>query len=205
MAEKQIASVSDNKEKQQSYRQQIGRYKIAMREGFYYEALLIVYAMIEDRLRSFLYHIGALRHFNSTAMDCKKSRQPLRILYFGSEENSRNKSLDINTYSKKRDLILKTLGLVDEEIPENAYLKLLREEYVRYIDVGGLKDVLNETDDWCNYRNEVVHGLLNKNLTALDDELKEKVEQGMEYARFIDNQIKELKKRNTIRKYLKLK
>ena len=102
-------------------------------------------------------------------------------------------------------MILKTLSLVDEAIPENDYLKILREEYVRHIDAGGLKDVLEELDGWCNYRNEIIHGLLNKNVSALDGELKERVVQGMGFARFIDDQIKELKKRNTIRKSLRLK
>ena len=56
----QIASVGDNQEKRLTYRRWCGRYQKAMREGFYLEALLIDYALIEDALRSYLYHIGVI-------------------------------------------------------------------------------------------------------------------------------------------------
>ena len=49
--EKQIAAVKDNAEKQEVYRKQLGRYRRALNNEFYFEAMLIVYAMIEDRLR----------------------------------------------------------------------------------------------------------------------------------------------------------
>ena len=49
--EKQIAAVKDNVEKQEAYRKQLGRYRRALNNEFYFEAMLIVYAMIEDRLR----------------------------------------------------------------------------------------------------------------------------------------------------------
>lgn len=49
--EKQIAAVKDNTEKQEAYRKQLGRYRRALNNEFYFEAMLIVYAMIEDRLR----------------------------------------------------------------------------------------------------------------------------------------------------------
>ena len=56
MNERQIKQVEDNKEKQQTYSKQLGRYKLAIRNEFYFEAMLIVYAMLEDRLLSFLYY-----------------------------------------------------------------------------------------------------------------------------------------------------
>lgn len=201
---KQITSVSNNMEKQQAYRQQIGRYSLAMKNGFYYEALLITYAMIEDRLRSFLYYIGAIREFDSVGLDVAKTRKSLRRLYFGSDEAANNKSLQINQYAPKRALISKTLALIDEPKPDEGYLRVLTEEYVRCLDIGGLRSVLSETETWCEYRNEIIHGLLNKNVMALDGELSEKVAQGMCYARFIDSQVKALKRRNAVRKYLRL-
>lgn len=51
--DKRIASVDNNYDKQMTYREQLGKYKVAMEHAFYFEALLIVYAMMEDRLRSF--------------------------------------------------------------------------------------------------------------------------------------------------------
>jgi hypothetical protein len=50
-----------------------------------------------------------------------------------------------------------------------------------------------------------MHAAMNKNVVALYQNLPEKVEQGMEYARYIDSQVKILKKNNKIRKALNLK
>ncbi len=54
------------------------------------------------------------------------------------------------------------------------------------------------------YRNEVIHGLLNKNVDSLQSGLSEKCAEGMKYARYLDGQIKSLKKGNVIRRSLKL-
>lgn len=84
--QKKIEIVKDNKDKQLTYQKQMGRYKKALDNKFYFEAMLIVYAMLEDRLHSFLYYIGAFRNANDRNLNVKKTKKQLRILYFGSEE-----------------------------------------------------------------------------------------------------------------------
>ena len=51
-----IKPVADTMDKQNTYREWIGKYNKAIRYEFYYEAILIDYALLEDRLRSFLYY-----------------------------------------------------------------------------------------------------------------------------------------------------
>lgn len=63
---------------------------------------------------------------------------------------------------------------------------------------------LNDIADWCAYRNEVIHALLNKNTTSLMQKLPHQAQQGMELAVFMDNQVKKLKRNNKIRRELKL-
>ena len=58
MGERLIKPVQNNKEKQETYRYHLGRYNCAMRNGFFFEALIIVYALLEDRLIAFLYYCG---------------------------------------------------------------------------------------------------------------------------------------------------
>ena len=58
---RRITPVTDNKDKKLTYSHNLKRYNKAMRDGFYFEAILISYAMMEDRLRSFLYHMGLSR------------------------------------------------------------------------------------------------------------------------------------------------
>lgn len=78
---RQISPVSDNQDKRNTYQLNIRRYNKAMKEGFYYEALLIDYAMMEDRLRSFLYHMGLLNTGSSHKADVSKVKESLRELY----------------------------------------------------------------------------------------------------------------------------
>ena len=42
-------------------------------------------------------------------------------------------------------------------------------------------------------------------MTSVDEEIKSRVEAGMEYARFIDSQVKALKNKDEIRKNMKIK
>ena len=204
--EKQIAAVKDNTEKQEAYRKQLGRYRRALNNEFYFEAMLIVYAMIEDRLRSFLYYIGALHKADDPKLNVKQTKAILRRLYFGSDEDAFGQKMDLGQISTKEKLIRNTLtwALEYEGIPEETYLAVLKSEY-EGLDIGGLLTTLDQIDIWREYRNEIIHGLLNKNVTSVDAELKSKVEAGMKYARFIDSQVKALKKKNVIRNKMKIK
>lgn len=204
--EKKIDIVKDNKDKQMTYRKQMGRYKKAMDNEFYFEAMLIVYAMLEDRLRSFLYYIGSFRKVEDKGLNVKKTKGTLRTLYFGSEDAASGKRIDMNSISNKETLIRKTIEYVIacDHTPEDSYLKILKQEYEGCIDMDGLLTVLDEIDEWRGYRNEVVHGLLHKNMDSLDQELGEKIENGMSCARFLDSQVKALKRKNLIRKTMKI-
>lgn len=64
---------------------------------------------------------------------------------------------------------------------------------------------IDDVDTWRDYRNEIIHGLLNKNVNSVNADLKAKVEDGMSYARFIDSQVKALKHKDNIRKKMKIK
>ena len=204
---KLIKAVNDRNDKKETYRQQMGKYKRAMSNGFYFEAMLITYAMIEDRMRSFLYYIGAFRREDDQNLNVSITKPLLRNLYYGSEENAKGKKLDINQISSKEHMIRVTLEwvAVQEGVPEEPYLAVLKKEYEGCLDIGGLLETLDDIAMWRNYRNEVIHGLLNKNLDSLNEELQEQVELGMQYARFIDAQVKALKKNDSIRKTMRIK
>ena len=120
------------------------------------------------------------------------------------EESHRR--INLSQISAKEKILRTTLlwTLEQEGVPKDPYLAVLKREYEGCIDIGGLLEILDHIDQWRAYRNEIIHGLLNKNSEAVKTDLREKVEAGMSYARFIDNQIKALKKRNNIRKTLYL-
>ena len=60
MAQQNVKTILSNKDKQNTYKHLLGKYRKAVSSECYLEALLIVYAMIEDRLRSIIYHSGGL-------------------------------------------------------------------------------------------------------------------------------------------------
>ena len=72
MNERKIGVVIDNMDKCYTYAQHKGRYSQAMKYEFYFEALMIDYALMEDRLKSFLYHAGVLQLRTSFKIDCSK-------------------------------------------------------------------------------------------------------------------------------------
>ena len=205
--ERKIAVVKDNSDKQVTYREQLGKYKRALNNEFYFEALLIVYAVLEDRMRSFLYYIGAVRRADSTKLNVSRTKSILRRLYFGSDEEAEGKRIDLTQISAKQQLIASTITwtLEYEGVPEESYLAILKDQYESCLNMDSFLSTLDEINDWRDYRNEIIHGLLNKNVESINAELKEQVEKGMGYARFVDSQVKALKRKDLIRKTMKIK
>ncbi len=197
-----IDIVNDNYDKQLTYRRMMARYKKAIKEEFYLEALLIAYGTIEDRLRAFIYYIGGIRKFEDENLNVNKTKKHLRKIYFGSYELAKNKPLNINKLSDKIQLIKKTLEWSQEfvGVSEFEYLNTLKSEYEGCLDIGGMLEILELIDKWRVNRNAVIHGLLNKSVYSLNESLYELAEQGYSYARFIDDQVKKLKRKNIIRK-----
>ena len=86
---------------------------------------------------------------------------------------------------------------------DDDYLKALRAD-IDKLDVDGLLEILDAIESWCHYRNECIHSVMNKNVDSLGEEIAKKAEDGMTYARFIDSQVKLLKKKNLSRRALRL-
>lgn len=205
MSEHQIRQAANNIERQETYKFQLAKYRKAMKEGFYFEALMIVYAMLEDRLKSFLYYSGALSTRNGKMKPCPKTKADLRIILtqeFGEKEPFR-----MSTITGKMRLVRAiaewSASVNLNEMESSDYMCCLERE-MESIDAGGILSVLDELVVWLQYRNEVMHAAMNKNVVALYENLPEKIVQGMEYARYIDSQVKILKKNNKIRKAMKL-
>lgn len=204
---RKIEAVSNNRDKQRTYRENCAKYKKAIQEEFYFEAMLIAYAMLEDRLRSFLYHIGALANRQSTAVNCKKTKNQLREIVSVHKTDKENDSLGITNITGKIKIIRCTLGWavnVEHGYEGDRYLITLKNQYEGNIDIHEALETLQELCEWLDYRNEIMHALLNKNIDSLRLDLKERTIQGMELARKIDGFVSQVKKRNYIRRSIKL-
>lgn len=203
--ERKINPVNDNADKAMTYRELMGKYKKAVKSECYFEAMLISYAFLEDRLRSYLYYIGVFRTKDSYKFDNKKIKPYIKAMV---EKYSENTKLNVSSISAKMNIV-RSVQLWYKDGCRNDDNSLYLSELAECIDVCGdadeMLDILNRISEWCEYRNEVVHAVLNKNLNSLYSELRDRVEDGMALGRMIDKQISAMKRRNNIRKVLKLK
>ena len=206
MPQRLIQPVSDNIDKQRTYQTMLSRYRLAIKDGFYLEAILIDYAMLEDRLSSFLYHIALLQSRDSFKVDNEKVIPEVKTIVAEYKNKDENSSLSIKGISGKMKIVGCTLlwAITCEELPNSQYLEELKKQYENTLNVQDVLNKLDEITAWCAYRYEVIHALLNKNTRSLMEGLPWQAKRGMDLARFMDSQVKKLRAGNVIRRKLKL-
>lgn len=203
-AKREIKPVEDNLDKFLTYKAQKGRLAAALRGGFYFEAILIDYALLEDRLRSFLYYLGLIKDRGSvkTYKIAKDSIASIIDKYKRDDEKSTFGVVNIGDKIKVvRALANWATNSISKD--ENAYLIAIRKSYEN-TDISYLLELLDKIEIWKNYRNEIIHSLMNKNIDSLNEKIEEKAIEGRKLAEQIDNQLRCFKKGNLIRKSLKL-
>jgi len=202
MAERLIKQAANNTERQETYKYQLGRYRKALKEEFYFEAMIIVYSMLEDRLKAFLYYVGAFNNRNTLKVSNKTKTELKMLLYMECGEKSK---FSLTNISGKINLVKAIINWAEcsNEPLDSAYLSCLK-LMVEGVDIGAIRECLENLESWLGYRNEVMHAAMNKNLDALYNGLDEKVELGMAFARELDSYVKLLKKDNSVRKMLKM-
>lgn len=196
-----IQPVRDNTEKQQTYRKLISRFTQAMRYGFYCEAIMIDYAMIEDRLRSTLYHMGLFANRQATGI-WKNNRPVLQDMVTKYKRKEETCSLGVNAMNGKLKIIRSVLLWAvhaEGDYRENRYLTALKSQ-LEGTDIGLFLGTLDKIDAWKACRNEIVHAMMNKNIDTLEEQLKPVAEEGMLLARTLDSQERILKEWNRVRK-----
>ena len=170
-----IAPVQDSSEKRMAFDSHLKRYKQAMRAGCYLEALMIDYACLEDRLRYLLFYLGMLQSPASGSIGSRRTAASYKkILDRYMQKGDRS----IRHIAGKRNLIRCIFLLADENKPD-------RNDIVQMVlcaalsDVGRVHEVLDlmkEIEVWCDYRNAVVHDLMDKSVVSLDAHLAEQAE-----------------------------
>ena len=202
MGKRKIGVVNDNMDKRYTYAEHKGRYNRAMKYEFYFEALLIDYALMEDRLKSFLYHAGVIQARTSFKIDCNKpNKKALKWIYCNYRKKDDVNLPQIKNISGKMDIIRAIFEWTSTatEIPDNnRYLKVLKNQ-CESVDIGEMLDTLDQIKDWCDYRNEIVHALMNKNIDSLNVELCDKAIEGMLIANRLDTYVRDMKKGNKVR------
>ncbi|MBQ2446631.1 MAG: hypothetical protein II272_09360 [Oscillospiraceae bacterium] len=177
-----IKQVQDNQAKARTYKELMEQYRKSMECGFYGEAELIVYALLEDRLRSFLFHIGAIEKRTDSSTGEKMSA----LL---------QKPRDVKNISDKADIIRKSFRHCQQiSVAEEPYADYLRSLYLDGVDVSQCKKLLKSINDWCSYRNEIIHGLFHKDLEDLRQSFRSHVEEGFDLAKELHKHVQAVKR-----------
>lgn len=206
---RKIKSAKNREEKEKIYEIQFKKYNIAIKNQFYLEAISIVYAICEDKLKSFLYLSGCI---NRNLEVTKKYRKILRQIWKLDEK----RKFGINKISNKRTYILNMLNWVKSEnlklnfnnitnakVQETFAFKL-REKISKDVDINRLTNTINILENWCELRNEIIHGLLNKNPNELDKNLEKCATDGFKLAKELETIVEQYEEGNNIRKELNI-
>ncbi len=203
---RKIRPVEGREDKQNTYKEQMTRYKKAMNNDFCLEAIVIDYACMEDRLRFMLYYLGVLHD----EQDYKVSGNSSRVKEFRNmlhEYEGEKANLAITSITGKRKIINSVFRMVSEPNKPNEAGSIRQTLWTALHDENHDEEILTilkEIEEWCGYRNEVIHSLLNKNTESLYEQIKAKAEEGYQLFRRLDNQVQWIK-RKKIREKLGLK
>lgn len=196
-----VTQVTTTKEKGLTYSEAIRRLNKALNNEFFFEALLIDGALIEDRLHSYLYYLGvfAMRSHRSACAKAKK-----QLLEIQNQYSERQKGLQVANASSKITLIRTTLLWYkdyDAAPTDDAYLHALWTQYDKRIDnADEFLAILDRVDTWRDYRNEIIHGLASKRMSNVSELIEGQCREGEQLFRALDAYVSKIKYHEAIRK-----
>lgn len=199
MPNRQFSPVKDNKEKQKTYTEVMAQYKMAVAEGFFGEAMMIDYAVMEDRLRSLLFHMGALISRDSFRVDNIQFIE----LFDLNKKTGKNGAVytEMNSISQKLNIMKKVVKYTIDHLDDRYCLELW-DTVGGEIEILRLLDVLKKIEDWKDPRNEIVHALLNKNTDEVNTRYETICKEGKKLGEYLNTQNKKLKKNPKLRELM---
>lgn len=179
---RKIKTVETEEEKAFGYKHQLNKYKKAIKEEFYLEAICIVYGIFESQLYNFLHLSGCI----NKNMKWTKFKYEIRQIW-GIKKGGHS---NIKNISGKRNYILKMLSWVEQDNlnidfnpqSHDKFINELKKEIAAKIDSNALKANFTKMKEWCDIRNEIIHGLLNKSIADLEEKQKACAIDGIEIA-----------------------
>lgn len=180
-----IKPVEDNYDKQSTYTILIDQLNKAKEEGYYFEAMFLAYAMIEDRLSSILYYAKATIQNEKKTVFNPETKDIMKQIFIQENNIDKNKFyFDFNKVSHKR-LMLEALIKWSQKEPTES--KLHEDTKIILKDTKDYLTTLSNLDKWCDYRNQLIHDIFNKNMPSVNAEIKEQIDKGYKIARELIN------------------
>ena len=194
----EIKVVESNQEKGFSYRQYIAHFNKAKKEGFLFECMWILYAMMEDRTTSFFDHLGFVsKQDKSKVTGTKKVRTQIKEILSVGE----GKSVRFDSLKRKLESVLSLIEWSRRQEEKLEGFKCVVKQYIDKVDNDKQFFVSAQylCDEWRNKRNQLMHALLNKQVFDAENQMLDLVEKGFCAIRVFDKGVAKLR-RCTVRK-----
>ncbi len=199
-----IEKSKDKMEKRETYAGMFRKYNLAVKQGFYLEAVFIIYAMLEDRINSFLLYSGLVSYKkDKLKLSSGAAGELASELYWRGKNHNSDSRVNLSMISNRIEL-LKNLTCWTEETERTASTKKydsdLMDQMIGSVDLYEMKEVLGQIVSWKHVRNECVHALMNKNFYSEEQKTQDLADQGIVLVRRMDDLVKKFKKNNHLRK-----
>ena len=194
---RRIMPVTDHADKQNTYKIHMEQYKKAMKYGFYFESILIDYSCLEDRLRAALFYIGLLQQESDYKVTANRSKRVSAFKEIVHNYDAKA-NLGITSISGKRRIVASVFSFASNSKNANCTDEIQKALYKKLHDESKCDEVLSllkDIEQWCGYRNEIIHSLMNKNIDSLRDQVAKKAEEGHNLFRRLDKQVQWIKKK----------
>ncbi len=189
--ENRIPITSTNQEKQHVYAAHMKKYNIARKYEFNFEALWILYAMLEARTGAFFYYLGFTKE-NERTNAARNRRCVIREIFNMRNDNDK---YGFDKLGTKLDRMEQLFAWANSDQTTDDPFKLSVRN--KLLDIQS--DELSEAIDWlkkrlCDKRNQLVHALFNKKIDAAKDTVNTLLVEGEKRMRIIDNAVNTLKR-----------
>jgi hypothetical protein len=172
-----------NLDKYKAYKYSFAKLKRAIDNEFYFEAILIEYAIFEDRINSLFRRIGFL---NQSGNLPEGKRKMLKRIF----HTNNIRWNDISTKIKLIETLITFEAIHLDNLEDKQYLSEL---YLRIKPLNHeIQQITLQLSPWLKMRNRYVHALMEYKTTNLEIELKEFVTQGETIIRNLDQIVKRI-------------
>lgn len=155
-----------------------------LKEGFYFECILLDYSLLEDCFTDFIVHLDFASKDNGDTKKVKFNRfRKGDLLLLGVSE----KACSLNRLSNKAIIVKTIVESINEPekisgVNVRAVVNVLKRNHISKLLTNSF---FEETNQWRKDRNEIIHGLLNLDCDILDS-IKALAETGFKLFRVLD-------------------
>lgn len=170
--------------KTRMYSAAISKFKKGLKEGFYFECILLDYSLLEDSFTDFIVHLDFASKDNGDTKKVKFNRfRKDDLLLLGVSK----KACSLNRLSNKAIIVKTIVESINEPkkisgVNMQAVANVLKRNHISKLLTNSF---FEEANQWRKDRNKIIHGLLNLNCDIFDS-LKALAETGFKLFRVLD-------------------